>query len=90
MLEFTPSTTLLDPPLLQFLEQFQQVSFLHLYTCVYIIRTIFILLPIPCHLPPPTSAKPPCPVKNLFCHPVPQSYRRKNIKDKKRNIVFLA
>jgi hypothetical protein len=34
-LEFTPSSTLFHP--LQFLEQFQQGSFFHLLTCIYII-----------------------------------------------------
>jgi hypothetical protein len=48
--EFTPSTALLHASY-QFLLQFQQVSFLNLNTCVYIIYTIFILLPIP-PLPP--------------------------------------
>jgi hypothetical protein len=45
ILEFTLSTVLfhpLSPPLIP--EQFQQVSFLHLLTCVCIICTIFILL----------------------------------------------
>jgi hypothetical protein len=39
-------------PLSQFLEQFQRVSFFHLYR-VYIICTTFILLPL--SLPPPHS-----------------------------------
>jgi hypothetical protein len=53
------------PPLIsfipspQFLEQFQQASFLHLQTCVYIICIIFILLPL--SLLPPPMPTPPMP-----------------------------
>jgi hypothetical protein len=65
------------PPLLLF-EQFQQVSFLHLCTCVHIFCTIFTLL----HLFPITSL---CSVL-LFSNFVEE----KNIKDsKKRNMEFL-
>jgi hypothetical protein len=46
-------------PLPQFLEYFQQVSFLHLHACVHIFCTLFTLLPsFPCH-PYPTGANPP-------------------------------
>jgi hypothetical protein len=49
--EFTPSTALFHPfPLIP--GQFQQGSFSHLYTCIYIICAILIFLPFP--LPPPT------------------------------------
>jgi hypothetical protein len=53
---------------------------LHLHTCVYIICTTFILLPL--------SPTPPTP-QILFCPPVLWFCRRKNIKDKKRNMAFL-
>jgi hypothetical protein len=54
ILEFTPSTILLYPLLLLFLEQFPEVSFFHLHTCVHSICTIFTLLhPIPTSSPFP-------------------------------------
>jgi hypothetical protein len=73
-----PLLSFISPP---FLKQFQQVSFLHFYTCIYIICTVFILLALSTsHLPPP-SCTDPDPVL-WFC-------RRKNIKGKKRNMTFL-
>jgi hypothetical protein len=81
-ISYSPSS-----PLSRFLEQFQQVSFLYLLTSVHIMCTIFILLPLSPPPLPPTSA--PHPDQNLFCPPVLQFYRRKTIKDKKRNITFL-
>jgi hypothetical protein len=69
-------------PIHWFLEQFQQVSFLHLYTCVFIVCTIFILLPLSLPPPPPMGANPP------FHPPVLRFCRRKNIKDKTRNMTF--
>jgi hypothetical protein len=73
------------PPWL--MEQFQQVSFFHLHTCLYITWTLFTLLSLP--LPPPL----------LHCcpHPAPQHLlglfilqfcRWKEIKDKKKNMTF--
>jgi hypothetical protein len=58
MLEFTPhfSPSFTNP---QFLEKFHQVLVLNIYTCVYIICTLFIILSLPCHLPPPTGSNPP-------------------------------
>jgi hypothetical protein len=59
-----PLLSFITPP--RFLEQLQQVSLLHLHTCVYIICTIFILLtlsptPSPSHRcqPMPHSTLPP-------------------------------
>jgi hypothetical protein len=91
LMMYQTQCSLLSPP--PFLEQFQQVSFLHLHTCVYIVCTIFIL-------PPPfpsTSPLPPVqitlathtPGQNLFYPPVLLFCRRKNIKWKKRNTAFL-
>jgi hypothetical protein len=76
-----------NPPLLSFiplpwfLEQFQQVSF-----C-----TIFILLPLsPTLLPPVPTLPYPIPCKTCSVHPPDLWFcRRKNIKDKKRNMIFL-
>jgi hypothetical protein len=42
--EFTPFSFLLHNPLPQFMEQFQQISFLHLHACVHIFCTLFTLL----------------------------------------------
>jgi hypothetical protein len=72
---------ILPPPWV--LEQFQQVSFLHLLTWVYIICATS-------NLPVGTL---PCPAsrQNLFQTPVLPFHRRKNIKDNKKNknMVFL-
>jgi hypothetical protein len=57
---FTSSTILLSS-LPQFMEQFQQIIFLHLHTCVNSIYTIFTLLPL--FLPLPPWAVP----VSLFC-----------------------
>jgi hypothetical protein len=58
-------------PLPWVLKQFQQISFLHLLTCVYIIFTTF-----------PQSLL--LPLQNLFHPPVLWFYRRKNIKDNEK------
>jgi hypothetical protein len=53
IIEFTSSTFLLYPPSL-LLEQFQQVSFFHLHTCVHSVCTLFTLLyPFSTSSPPP-------------------------------------
>jgi hypothetical protein len=59
ILEFIPSTILSYPILPLFLEQFQQVSFSHFYTCAHSICAVFTLpqplprVPICCHPPAP-------------------------------------
>jgi hypothetical protein len=70
-------------------EQFQQVSFLHLQTCVYTICTIFILLPLSMLHPPFLQCQPHPTLQSLF-HPLVFPFcRRKNIRDNQRNMVFL-
>jgi hypothetical protein len=71
-----------------FLEQFQQVWFLHLHTCVHIICSIFIFL----HTFPTTSSLPLVPnptPKDLFCPPVPWFYRRKRVKDENMMLLLV-
>jgi hypothetical protein len=80
-LEFIPPP-LSFIPLPQFLEQFQQVSLLHLYTCIHIICTVLILLPPFPATSPPTYATLP-PLQNLF-----SDFVEKKIKDKKKNVMF--
>jgi hypothetical protein len=83
------------PPLLSFIPSPLipgTVSRYHfwIYTCVYIICIIFILLPL--SPPPPIHANTPRGEwgrQNLFHPTVVRFCRRKNIKDKKRNMVFL-
>jgi hypothetical protein len=59
------------PPL--FLQQFHQVSFFHLYTCVHSICTMFILPHLVLPFPPPTGTNLPlrqalfCPLVLSFC-----------------------
>jgi hypothetical protein len=72
------------------LEQLQQVSFLHLHTCVYIICTIFIFI----SLSPPSPPIPPVPNPHpLHVEPVTPScslvFWRKNIKYNKKNMLSL-
>jgi hypothetical protein len=67
ILEFTPSIILLYFPHPEFLEQFQQVSFFHLHTCVHSICTMFTLQHLSLHIPPCHWYQPPrqdkfCPV----------------------------
>jgi hypothetical protein len=71
ILELTPFTILLYHPIPPFLEQFQQVSFFHLYTCIHSICIIFM------HLPPspPTGTNPSW--QGLFHPPVLQFCKRK-------------
>jgi hypothetical protein len=83
IIEFTPSTALFHPPS-PFLEQFQQVSFFHLHTCIYTVSTIFILL-----LPPTSHQCQFAPQQNQVCTLVLWFCTRKNIKDSKRNVAFL-
>jgi hypothetical protein len=56
--KFTPFHCFLSPP--QLLKQFQQVSFLHLHTCIYIIYTIFH------HLKPTNFSNPWVSYKTTF------------------------
>jgi hypothetical protein len=51
---------------------------------------MFTFIPLSCHLPAFTSGKTPSPtLQNLFHSPFLRFCERKNIKDSKRNIVFL-
>jgi hypothetical protein len=63
---------LLSIPLPSFLQQFRQVSFLHLHTCVYIICTILTLLHLSLPPLPPTGANPPR--HPTLAEPIPPSY----------------
>jgi hypothetical protein len=57
----SPSPLLSFSPLPPFLEQVQKVSFLHLYTSVHMISTVFILVLLsPLQLPAPTIAPSTC------------------------------
>jgi hypothetical protein len=53
---------------------------------VYTLFAHIHLLPFPCHLPPPTSANHP---SSLWAEHVLWFCRRKNIKEKTRNMTFL-
>jgi hypothetical protein len=84
ILEFTPSTALLYPHSPNSWK-FQQVSFLHLHTYVYIfLCSIHPPIPFPYHLHPPTGANHPSspPPQDLFHLPVLWFCRRKKIKRK--------
>jgi hypothetical protein len=60
ILEFTPSMAPLYPPFLPFMEQFQQVSFLHLHAFVHIfLHCIHSPTPFPYHLPLPQRQPSP-------------------------------
>jgi hypothetical protein len=61
----------------------------HFYIYMYIICTVFILLPLSSLPPPPTGVKLPSLWEETVLPPVLWFYRRKNIKDKKRNMTFL-
>jgi hypothetical protein len=63
---------------------------LHLCMCIYVTCTKFILLPLSLLLPRPTSANLSSshPGQNLLQPPIRWFSRRKNIKDKKRHMVF--
>jgi hypothetical protein len=74
-------------PLSPYSWKFPQLSFLHLHTCVYIVFTMFTLLPFSRRLSPPTGAN--FSPHNLFCSTVLWFCRRKTIKDKRRNMEFL-
>jgi hypothetical protein len=77
-------------PLPQFLDYFQQVSFLHLYTGVYIFGTILTLLP-----PFPTNSPLPLLLISLLLPqagttpPTSDFVEEKKRKDKKKNMAFL-
>jgi hypothetical protein len=70
----------LSPHPLRFLQWFQQVSFLHLLTCVHIFCTIFtLLLSSPQHFPPPISVSPPPLGRTVSpnCSPICRRKKRK-------------
>jgi hypothetical protein len=89
----SPSTTLLYLPSPDFLQQFQQVSFLHLHTCVYIICNIFTLLPLfPSTSPFPLVQNAPPQGRTCSAHPPFLQICKKKyiyINNKKRNMTFL-
>jgi hypothetical protein len=58
---------------------------LHLHTCVYIVCTIFILLPL--SLPPPPLPLVPTP-PSPTAEPILPSCKRKNIKEQTRNMTL--
>jgi hypothetical protein len=85
--EFTCCTHHSLSPLSPLLEQFQQVSFLHLLTCVHSTWAIFALPnPFPTLLLSHSHQPLPQP-QDMFCPPITWFYRRKM---KKKDIFFLS
>jgi hypothetical protein len=89
ILELTSFTALLYLHFPDSWNSFQQVSFLHLHTHVHIICTIFILLPSSPATPHPPE-QPFYSLGDLFRSPVLQFCRRKEMKDKNKNMTFFA
>jgi hypothetical protein len=79
ILGFTPSTALCHPPPLTPGTLSTGIIFAFTHMCIHYLYCI----------DPLTFLSPPAPQKNLFHPPVIQFYRRKSIKDNKRNMALL-